>query len=72
MKNETRFAVCVTDREPDLERRKVYQIQPDESAAKYDYIRVIDESSEDYSYPASYFVLIELPDAVKDALLSSF
>ncbi len=70
--NEIRFAICITDCEPDLERRKVYQVLPDESAAKDNYIRVIDESGEDYLYPASYFVLIELPEAAKPALLSAF
>jgi hypothetical protein len=69
---EIRFAVCITDSEPDLERRKVYQVLPDESAARDDYIRVIDESGEDYLYPASYFVLIEVPEAAERALLSTF
>ncbi|MGH7908723.1 MAG: hypothetical protein ACRENW_02600 [Thermodesulfobacteriota bacterium] len=65
---ETRFAVCITDSEPDLELRKIYQVLPDESAAKNNYVRVIDESGEDYLYPASYFVLIELPKEVERAL----
>ena len=65
---ETRFAVCITDSEPDLELRKIYQVLPDESAAKNNYVRVIDESGEDYLYPASYFVLIELPKEAERAL----
>jgi translation initiation factor 2B subunit (eIF-2B alpha/beta/delta family) len=43
-----RFAICITDSEPDLESRKVYQVLPDAAAAKDDYIRVVDESGEDY------------------------
>lgn len=66
------FAICITDSEPDLERRKVYQVLPDESAAKENYIRVVDESGEDYLYPARYFVLIELPQAAESTLLSAF
>ena len=64
---ETRFAVCITDSEPDLELRKIYQVLPDESVVKNDYIRVVDESGEDYLYPARYFVLIELPKKVERA-----
>jgi hypothetical protein len=67
-----RFAVCITDTEPDLERRKVYRVLPDESAANDNYLRVMDESGEDYLYPASYFVLMELPQTAETALLSAF
>jgi len=56
-----RFALCVTDSEPDLEPRKVYQVIPDEAGARSNYLRVIDESGEDYLYPEAYFVLINLP-----------
>lgn len=63
-----RFAVCITDSEPDLELRKIYQVLPDESAAKNNYVRIVDESGEDYLYPASYFVLIELPQEAERAL----
>jgi hypothetical protein len=67
-----RFAVCITDAEPDLERRKVYRVLPDASAAKDNYLRVMDESGEDYLYPASHFVLMELPQTAESALLSTF
>ena len=72
MKPHPKFAVCVTDSESDLERRKVYRVLPDESAAADNYIRVMDESGEDYLYPASYFVLIELPQLAESALLNVF
>ncbi|MBW1738582.1 MAG: hypothetical protein JRJ69_13785 [Deltaproteobacteria bacterium] len=42
----------------DLEKRKIYPILPDDDAKKEGYLRVIDESDEDYLYPESYFVLI--------------
>jgi hypothetical protein len=67
-----KFAICVTDSEPDLELRKVYRVLPDASAVKDDYLRVMDESGEDYLYPASYFVLMELPQTAETALLSAF
>jgi hypothetical protein len=47
-----------------LLQKKLYQVLPNESAAKDDYIRIIDESGEDYLYPASYFILIELATLV--------
>ena len=64
-----RFVICIqnTDSE-DLEVGKVYQVLADESAARDDYIRVIDESGEDYLYPAGYFVPIVLPAEAERAL----
>lgn len=64
-KPEVRFAVCITDVEPDLDARKVYQVLPDESAAKTKYVRIVDESGEDYLYPAKYFAFIEVPAKAK-------
>lgn len=66
---QPRFVVCVRNEEcEDLEVRKLYQTLPDEMAEADDYIRIIDESGEDYLYPASYFVSIKLPQAVEKAL----
>jgi hypothetical protein len=70
-KREIRFAVCITKSEPDLEPRKIYQVLPDESAAKDDHLRIRDESGEDYLYPASFFVFIEVPKAAERALLQA-
>ena len=39
----------------------VYETLPDEDAAKHNLIRVIDESGEDYLYPAVYFVPADVP-----------
>jgi hypothetical protein len=65
----TRFAICLTNKGcEDLVVRKVYQLLPDELAEKVKYLRVIDESGEDYLYPSSYFFLIELPQKVERAL----
>jgi hypothetical protein len=62
------FALCISRKEPDLEFRKVYRILPDESAEKSKYVRVIDESGEDYLYPASYFVALVVPEKARRAL----
>lgn len=59
------FVVCIKNEDcEDLELRKIYQVLPDEKAAEDDYIRVIDESGEDYLYPAIYFYPVELPQVV--------
>ena len=64
-----KFALCVDNRDcEDLERRKVYQVLPDEGAEREGFLRVIDESGEDYLYPQSYFVLVQLPREAQDAL----
>ena len=54
-----------------LEVGKVYRVVPDDEAEAQGYIRVIDESGEDYAYTAGRFHLIQLPIAVEKALLSS-
>lgn len=51
-----------------LEVRKVYAVLPDERAATNDYVRVIDETGEDYLYPSKYFVPIQLPPEVAKIL----
>ena len=64
------LVVCVdnTDYPASLERRKIYQVLPDEQAAEHSLVRVIDESGEDYLYPADYFLAVELPQPVQQAL----
>ena len=71
-KAEPRFVICIRNEDcEDLEPRKVYRVLPDEAAAEDGYLRVIDESGEDYLYPTDYFVPIELPQAAEKALLSA-
>jgi hypothetical protein len=57
------FLLCVkNDGYPaSLKVRKVYQALPDPVAAERGFVRVIDESSEDYLYPSDRFVAIEVP-----------
>lgn len=71
-KHKKQFAICVRTDDPDLlTPRRVYEVLPDESAAKSKYIRVIDNEGEDYLYPASYFVFVDFPPAVRQALLQA-
>jgi hypothetical protein len=57
------FVLCINNNnEDDLTKLKVYQVLADESVKKDNYLRIIDDSGEDYLYPASYFVIVELPE----------
>jgi hypothetical protein len=58
--------MCVGNRgyRASLVLRKVYKALPDAAASKRSLLRVIDESGEDYLYPAKFFVAVELPKAV--------
>jgi len=68
--NGRAFVLCVRNDgyAASLERRKLYPVVQDASAAKHNLLRVIDESGEDYLYPADYFVSLRLPANVKLAL----
>ena len=67
------FAVCVdnADYEASLIVRKIYEVLPDEEAAKDEMLRVVDESGEDYLYHHSQFVLVEFPAEVEQALTTA-
>jgi hypothetical protein len=71
-KIEPRFVVCVRNEDcEDLELRKIYQVLVDDEATQDGYVRVVDESGEDYLYPADYFLSIELTRDLEKALLSA-
>jgi hypothetical protein len=50
-----------------LEPRKIYVTLPDKAADAKGLLRVIDESGEDYLYPAARFVAIEVPQQAREA-----
>ena len=60
------YVLCIDDGgyPESLEIRKLYPVLPDEKAASRNYIRIIDETGEDYLYPAKCFVRIELPPEI--------
>jgi hypothetical protein len=69
---QSTFVVCVNNRDcEDLEVRKIYQVLPDDAAAGDDLLRIVDESGDDYLYPANLFLQIELPQAIEKALLTA-
>ena len=57
--------------EASLERRKIYRVVPDRGAAADALIRVIDESGEDYLYPADFFAPMRLPAALRRRVLAA-
>jgi len=73
MKADVRFVVCIQNENypASLELRKIYQVLPDSESDEHQMIRVIDESGEDYLYPADYFMTVELSKPVKEALLAA-
>lgn len=64
------FAVCLRNGgfAASLEARKLYPFINDAEAEANDLIRVIDESGEDYLYPAKLFRKLALPTDVQRAL----
>jgi hypothetical protein len=68
------FAICVDNAEypVSLELHKLYRVLPDKDAAEDGDVRIIDESGEDYLYPAEYFLIIEVPRQTAQALTKSF
>ncbi len=71
MDESKHFAICVRNDgyAGALELRKLYAVVEDPSAEKRSYIRVVDESGEDYVYPKEWFVAVELPRALEEQLL---
>lgn len=65
-----RYVVCIHNDETEhsLELRKIYEVLDDAIAAKHNMLRVIDEEDEDYLYPAAWFLPIELPQNLADAI----
>jgi hypothetical protein len=72
-KNQNRapFAVCVTNEgSDDLQVWKLYRVLPDAVAAAEGYMRVIDDSGEDYLYPESRFVVVDFPAPAEEKILA--
>jgi len=67
------FGLCVKNRgyAASLETRKVYRLIADTKAEARGLIRVVDESGDDYLYPASFFVRIDVPRQAKRLFVNS-
>lgn len=71
MSTTRHFVVCVRNEghEESLERRKIYERLEDPVAEKRGFLRIIDEEEEDYLYPRGWFVSIQLPHELEEAVL---
>ena len=69
--SKPQFAVCLNNESypASLEIGKLYRVIPDEQAVVHGYLRIIDESGEDYGYTADRFFLLEVPQKLEQALL---
>ena len=66
------FAICIRAADEALiTPRRIYRILPDETAARSEYVRIIDDEGEDYLYPKSDFVFMPFPAEIEAVLLQS-
>lgn len=71
-KKRIEFAICVADEGyDDLQAWKVYRVLPDTKAAEVGCVRILDESGEDYLYPADRFIAVDFPKTVRARLLAA-
>lgn len=72
-KKTSQFAICLNNEgyEASLEIGKVYRAIPDREAAALGYIRMVDESGEDYAFAADRFYEVELPAPVEATLAAA-
>lgn len=72
-KNAVELVICIhnADHAASLELRKLYEVIPDAEAAGLGQLRIIDESGEDYLYPAEYFVRVHLPKLIEQAIIEA-
>ncbi len=71
-KIDGKFVLCVNNVDcEDLELRKIYRVVSDKKAEKENFLRVVDESGEDYLYPDSHFVKLQIPEQAINAILKA-
>ena len=73
-KEAKQYALCVANEgtEVSLELLKLYRIAAPEPNDPADWLRVVDESGEDYLYPAANFVLLKLPGDAEEIVAEAF
>ncbi|MCX6607358.1 MAG: hypothetical protein NTV52_27760 [Acidobacteria bacterium] len=72
-RKRSRYVVCIENDGylASLERRKLYEVVPDRRSESLGFVRVIDESGEDYLFPSTLFIKIAVPDSVRLAFVGS-
>ena len=71
--NQPKFVICIdnVDYPVSLEKRKIYEVVSDPEAEEISHIRVVDESGDDYLYPATCFIDAHLPKEVQAAVVKA-
>ena len=72
-KSRARFTVCIKNKgyAASLEIGKLYRVIPDHKAERHGYLRIVDESGEDYGYAATRFFAIDVPRPLERVLLKA-
>ena len=65
-----KFAICIENEgyQASLEKHKIYPVVPDPEAEMHGDLRIVDESGEDYLYPADWFVVVQVPEKVRASM----
>ncbi len=71
--SQPKYVICIdkVDYPVSLEKRKIYEVVSDPEAEEIGYIRVVDESGDDYLYPATCFIDAHLPKEVQAAAVKA-
>ena len=71
--SQPKFVICIdnVDYPVSLEKRKIYEVVSDPEAEEVGHIRVVDESGDDYLYPATCFIDAHLPKEVRAAVVKA-
>ena len=71
--SQPKFVICIdnVDYPVSLEKRKIYEVVSDSEAEEIGHIRVVDESGDDYLYPATCFIDAHLPKEVQAAVVKA-
>jgi hypothetical protein len=72
-KRSWQFALCLENSgyPASLEVGKLYRVIADRTAKAHGYVRIVDESGDDYAFAASRFHLVRLPSNVGEALVGA-
>jgi hypothetical protein len=67
------FAICLTnDSEEDFEPNKLYPVLAPLPNDPNGYLRIIDESGEDYLYPDMHFQIVQVGEQARENLFRYF
>ena len=66
------FALCLENSEcDDLQLNKIYAVVEPENNDPQGYLRIIDESEEDYLYPQPMFEIVNFSENIKSRLIEN-